>query len=330
MNTNYIASILYDYVVDGWTMEDIADDNGITTGEVSALVRSYGFNYQKQGSYRSGQHRGAYKSGYRCTYAYGSVKYQIKHTVIKQDLVNFVNSNRNASLDYPCNPDAFGDYLDKYVIPKEAEAIIRKQKQEQLEQQRRAEERRRQAEAEQRRIAEEQRRRKEKEEYLRRSEEIRRQLEAAQRQREEEQRRKAEEEQRRQKTFYALFEKGKRQLEANRISDALSKFRQAESMYYTNLLNTYIAYSLAKSPNSSEFAREICDRINKAMALDNYQPGYNDYYFLAKAYLALNDKNNACDNFFYAGDIAYDQNDFALADKTYTECLEKQTYTAAI
>ena len=145
-------------------MENIADDNMINTSDVSAIVRSYGFNYIKRGSYQSGQHRGAFKGGYRYNYTVNNQRYSYIYHIDEDDIFDFVRKYSWATVENPCNYEEFERFIQSRA-KSEAETAIRKQQQAQLEQQRRAEEQRRAAErqrqidAENRRRAEAQRQR---------------------------------------------------------------------------------------------------------------------------------------------------------------------------
>lgn len=302
MNSNDAAQIIYDYVVRGWSMQDIADDLGINSSDVSYWIHAYGFNSVYQGSYQSGQSRGAYRNGYTYKFEYKGRQYNYKLKVTEEIVYDFVCEYNYVTRDDPCNPEDFDEFLDGYAHNAAQNELNERIQQEQ---QRRAQQAAAQRAAQQ-------------EAYRRQQEEQRRQEEL--RRQQEEQRRRQEEQARKNK-WNSLCNEGIALYNQKRYSDALHKLQEAERMYTSDKLSRYIALTATHFPNHAYWASDIIRRLTNYKRNNNLD--FDDFMALAQAYLDNGDKGIACDNFFFAGDIAYDKEDYVLADKIYTEALNK-------
>lgn len=90
-NINTMASIIYDYAVEGLSMADIAADLGCRTSDISNALRPYHLSGagNATGAYRSGRNRGAYKTFRMVDGSTGYVSYDM--------ILDYVRSNYNSS-----------------------------------------------------------------------------------------------------------------------------------------------------------------------------------------------------------------------------------------
>lgn len=115
---------------------------------------------------------------------------------------------------------------------------------------------------------------------------------------------------------------GKQALAAGRLNDAHRAFLNARERKDTWGLNLLLAETMAKFSNAKDFADQIIQELTEYLN-EKKDMTWEQYRWLAEAYLARGDKNSACTYYFAAGDKCYNKDDFVQADKLYAEGREK-------
>lgn len=91
-----IANIIYQYIVEGTSMENIGQGYSVSTSDISKTLEPYHFggaeNKSVNGNFKSGTNRGAYKNGVSFTNADGEVQTVL---VDEELLLGYVNANKN-------------------------------------------------------------------------------------------------------------------------------------------------------------------------------------------------------------------------------------------
>lgn len=326
MNNRDTSNILYSYVVLGNSMKKIADCMNLSTGEVSEIVRKYGFNKSFTGSWQSGEDRGKYK------------KYE-GINITEDTVYGFVSSNF----------DNFEKFLESYYrgIIKERNAEADRKHREEEKRRKQAEMLRRQEDEKRRReeayrYQEEQRHRREaedlriqREEFHRKEEERLRREE--QKRLEEEARQRRRQEQIRNNIHIEWMNIGIKYCKEKNYSEALEYAEGSYelqpmngNMYTIGVAGYYLrqyerAYAMVDHLISNGDYRVLECRTLRAYIYFKSSKGSRDN-FLNDVEFALNNKMKIDDLLYRFADLAYMYGDSKLKDKAievYKLCINK-------
>ncbi len=281
------VEVIYRYIVQGISVNDIDDGMGLDNGTASKIIRECGFNKIKTGGWQKGQHNGMYRPG--------------------SAACKGIRVDRDIIADYLDDIEGWDGDFEWYISELAKELAYERQQQ---------------------RAAEESRRK---------QEEIRRQREAqAAAAIEEAKRLRALEEQNRliaqqnaAKEYSRLIELGKSYLKNNNTQEAYNCFRKARELSETVETAYYMAKILAESGNASEHGSLIIELMRQ---YQNYleQNGKNfnaqEHIWYAEACLAVGFKSDACNQFYYAGDIYYDEKNYEKAAQIYLDANHRTGY----
>lgn len=290
------AEVIYRYIVQGYSMEKIADSMGFTTSDISSAVQNGNFNRDrgKRCNFQSGQDRGRYAPG----------KAAARGVVI----------TRNMILDYLEYIDDWNYDFDQYVAAVAEDMAEERYQAEMYERERRErEERQRQQAA--------------REEQYRREQAAR--AEAQRRAQEAENARRAAEQAARERQYPQYIELARKNLQEGKLQAALDAVRTARQCKDTYETNALIAEIQSTASNAAEHADEIIRELRE-LEDGRKKKGKtltpDEHIWLARAYVNKGDRNTACFEYFYAGDYYYDRENYARADEIYTEGVEKTDY----
>lgn len=287
------ADVIYRYIVEGLTMENVGYATGFTIKEVSEAVEKGNFNRDRatRNNFQGGQDKGRYAPG--------------------RAAAKGVKITRNMILDYLQNIDYWDYDFDQYVAAVAEDMAAERYQQEQYEQERRQQEERRRQQA----AREEQYRR----EQAARAEQQRRAYEA-------EQARLAAEKAKMEKQYPQYIELARKQLKAGKLQEAIEAARTARKCKDTYETNSLIAEILSSAGNAASHASEIIRELNEleeARKKNGNKLYSNECLWLARAYANSGNKGNACYYYFLAAEPLYEAKDYARADAIYTENDEK-------
>ncbi len=294
MTTNQITEILYLYIVEGYSMEEVGYRTNWTTAEVSQTVRDFGFNNDggERKGWQSGKDRGRYKRGSKAARGIA-----INRNIIRE----FVDYGDDWDWDF--------EYYIDCIYEEQAEQRREQQRQQQANYQ---------AQQQRQRQYEEDMARRQREEQQRQQ-----QMEADRRRREEEEKKQQEQN----KTNYNIYcNAGKKALKEGDLQTALNNFYNARNCTDTYELYALIAETYAKSGNANTHAYEIIKELSVYKQLldkNNQKFSFDQYLWLARAYAQTNQTDNAANHYCAAADIAYYKKDYILADSIYKENIEK-------
>lgn len=286
MDINERTDVIYQYIVQRRTMEDIAYDMGYSgTGVVSQIVKDGNFNRDRgtRNNFGGGMDLGRYAPG----------KPAARGIRVTHDMI----------YDYLCDVDYWGNF-DNYI------ADIAGEMEEERARQQRQEQTIREQQQRQRQL-EEQRRR----EQAARDEEFRRFQE-------QEQKRKAAEKAAKEKEYPRYIEQGLRCLKGNELQNAYNSFLAAQDCIDTYEVRAYIAETLANAENAASHSDTIVDYLEcykDFLAKNNKRLSTEYMLHLARAYRHKNNLGNSCFYFLLAGESYYLAGDYEKADAIYTE-----------
>lgn len=282
------VNIIYDYIVGGISMNKLMDNYGCSDSrEISNVLHAYNFNKHEQPKGKKGEDNGRYYKGSAAC----------RGVNVDWDFIaDYVEAYDNG--DYWC----FEEYINEFASGYEEE------------QRRQAQQRQAQAqrEAQMRQNAQMEAERK------RQEAERQRQLEA---QRLAEQKAQAQ----RQGQYNTYINNAQNYFRAGNYDAAVTCLKNAKQIDYTAYVCSFLAESMARSKNASMYAREIIAELNAFKNAGNTLADWQ-HIDLAEAYLAVGDKGNACDEWFIAGNMFYEKEDYKKADTLYTTARTKTGY----
>ncbi len=283
------ADLIYRYIVQGLSMEKIANATGFTIGDVSSAVEKGNFNRDRgqRCNFQSGQDRGRYAPG--------------------KAAARGVRITREMILEYLSDIDYWNYDFDEYVAAVAEDVAQEQYQQQQYEQERREQEERRRQQA----VREEQYRR----EQAARAEMQRRAQEA-------ENARRAAEQAAREKQYPQYIELARKNLKAGKLQEALNAVRTARQCKDTYETNALIAEIQSTAGNASSHADEIIrelTELEEARKKNGNSLASNECLWMARAYVNKGNKNNACYYYFLAAEPFYAAKDYVRADAIYTE-----------
>ena len=341
------VNIIYRYIVEGKSMEDAAACEGYNTSDASKMIREYGFNNDagQRSGWQSGKDRGRYAQGKAAARGLTITKTMIREYLrdVKGwgwDFESFVADKaarsrppqRTQQSYQPAGPSAWE--LERQRRARE-EAERQRRLQEEQARRAREEAERKAREEQQRRLWEEQARRaREEAERKAREEAERRAREEQARRIREEAERKAREEQNKRRAA-ELLRQGREALQRGEINNAYKALNESHRLNPTWMGNLLLAETLARADNAGEFADDVIKLLTEhfkgyEQKKHTIEPTADQYLWRAQAYLNKGDKNRACDDYFRAGDVYYKKQDYANADRIYTQGREKTNYYSGV
>lgn len=282
------VDILYDYIVGGVSMNRLMDDYYCNDSrEISNVIHHYNFNKKPVPKGKKGEDNGRYSKGSAAC----------RGVNVDWDFIaDYVEAYDNGEYW------SFEEYLNEFARGYEEE-------QRRQAQQRQAEAQR---EAQMRQNAQMEVERK------RQEQERQRQLQA---QRLAEQKAQAE----RQGQFNTYINNAQNYFRSGNYDAAVTCLKNAKQIDYTAYVCSFLAESMARSKNASRYANDIIAELNAYKGAGNTLDDWQ-HIDLAEAYLAVGDKGQACDEFFRAGDMFYERDDFKKADTLYTKARTETGY----
>lgn len=283
------AEIIYQYIVVGYSMENIADSMGIEIRDVSELVKYANFNRDRgqRCNFQSGKDRGRYKPGMAAARG--------------------VKITRNMVLEYLQYIEDWNYDFDEYIIAVADDMAEQRRHDQMYEQERRErEELRRQLSAY--------------EEQVRREQQAR--AEAMRKAQEAENARRAAEQAAKEREYPKYVQKGFDFLNKNKMQEAYDAFRAAQSCIDTYEVRAYIAKALALSGNAREHADTIISELSlyRGFLDGNNQSMPSEYRLhMARAYAHKERYSDAAYCYFMAAEPYYREEDYIKADEIYTE-----------
>lgn len=306
MTLNQEVEIIYRYIVQNYTMKEVAAQLGWEEMDVSETVRGYGFNEDHATRKGPGKDKGRYARG--------------------KPACRGVNVTREIIADYLNCADEYNWKFEHYIADIVQDMIDSRNRQQQMEQldrqqsQREAEYQRQQAAA-----REQQRRQAEQNARMERERREREAYAEQQRQRELE-RQRQELEKRNKDQYLRLVDMGKKALRDNRLQIALDSFYDARKLFDSAELYSLIAEVLAKSGNADTHCQSIIRELREyeySIGMQGQKLSGEQNLWFARAYVADGQKSNAAYRYSLAAEQEYNNKNYVGADSIYKENYQK-------
>ncbi len=281
------VEIIYRYIVEGISVNNIDEQMGLNPGTASKTITECGFNKNKTTGWKKGEHNGKYRPG--------------------SPACKGVRVDRNVIADYL--DDLYGWEKDfEWYIDEISKDIAAER------------------EEEYRRFQEQQRREQEQRERAARAAAS---IEEAKRQRQIEEQNAKIAQQKAQQDYKNLVNRAKALLDNGKTQDAYNLFLQARNCINTVETSWYLAKILATAQNASQHANSILTYLREYREyLENNNKSFSaqECLWYAEACLGVGFKSDACDYFYYAGDIFYDQKNYKKAAEIYFDANRRTGY----